>query len=70
MNSTQLIEFFNLRKSALGEKATDFNMFLEGYSAALNDMDIKNHYIQKACEALYGLMNDLGCDLIDIEEAK
>jgi len=26
--------------------------------------------IDKACEALYGLMNDLGCDLLDIEKAK
>lgn len=26
--------------------------------------------IEKACEALYGLANDLGCDLMDIDKAK
>lgn len=48
MNSTQLIDFYNRRKSALGEKATKLNMFLEGYGAALNDIDIDNLKALKA----------------------
>lgn len=56
MNSTQLIEFYKVRKEALGEKATDWNMFLEGYGAGISDVDIRNAIVkettEKACEWL------------------
>lgn len=56
MNSTLLIEYFNKRKEALGEKATDFTMFMEGYGAGIADLDVRNaivkETIDKACKIL------------------
>lgn len=50
MDSTQLIALYESLKQKLGEKATDWNMFLEGYVAGINDVDVKKQMIDKACE--------------------
>lgn len=48
--SQELIAYFNKREEALGEKATRFNLFLEGYAEGYNDT--KAEMINKACEWL------------------
>lgn len=48
--SQELIAHFNKREAELGEKASKFNMFLEGYAAGYNDT--KAYMINKACNAL------------------
>lgn len=47
--SQELIAFYNRRKQALEEKASAFNMFLEGYCEGMRDT--KKAMIDKACKA-------------------
>ncbi len=71
-SSNELCEFYNARNELLQDKATKMSMFLEGYFEGYNDAKKEQltKDIDNACEALYGLMNDLGCDLLDIDKAK
>lgn len=48
--SQELIAHFHKREAELGEKATKFNMFLEGYASGYNDT--KAYMIDKACKYL------------------
>lgn len=50
--------------SELTRKRHKYEGYVEGANEQLH-IDIDN-----ACEALYGLANDLGCDLLDIDLAK
>lgn len=54
--SQELIAHFDMREEALGEKATKFNMFLEGYAVGYNDT--KEYLIDKACKYLSSLLFD------------
>ncbi|MCQ2219737.1 MAG: hypothetical protein MJZ12_00005 [Prevotella sp.] len=47
--SKELIEHYNKREEELGEKATKFNMYLEGYAEGYGDT--KAYMIDKACKA-------------------
>lgn len=58
----ELIEHYNKRKEELGEKATNFNMYLEGYAEGYRDT--KAYMIDKACE---WLKNNKDSDYINNE---
>lgn len=55
--SQELIAYFKKREEELGEKATKFNLFLEGYAEGYNDT--KAEMINKACEWWYIKLNTL-----------